>query len=268
MNANAVDSIIRYALAVAAESDDWTERELGPIHLIKYVYLADLAHAEIHGGETYTAAPWRFHHYGPWTEAVFERIEPAALSIDAAAQQFPASQFDRDFVRYRVGPDEVRHRIRELERALPAEVRGRVRRAVKEFGKDTQALLDAVYRTRPMLRAAPGEALRFDDLGGSGEFADRVSEPQPEPQLLTRKAEKRRAEAIAVLRARIQERLRERRAQNAGAPQPPPRYDEVFAEGQRQLDELAGAQIADGPIEAHFADAVWSSRGRSDTELS
>jgi hypothetical protein len=266
MNVNAVDSIMCYALAVAAESDEWTERELGPIHLIKYVYLADLAHAESHGGETYTGAQWRFHHYGPWTEAVFERIEPAVQSVGAATEQFTSSQFDRDFVRYRLGRDEARHRMRGLEGELPFEVRRRVRKAVKDFGKDTQALLDAVYRTRPMLRAAPGEPLRFDDLN-TPEYADRVSEPQPDHQPLSRKAEKRRADAIAALRTRIQERLRERREGRVAPPQPPPRYDEVFAEGQQQLDELAGAPIEDGSIEAHFTDDIWHSRGRSETDL-
>ena len=40
-----IHSILRYAVAVASGEDDFRRRELGPIHLIKYLYLADLAHA-------------------------------------------------------------------------------------------------------------------------------------------------------------------------------------------------------------------------------
>jgi hypothetical protein len=51
MNINKVDLLLKYILAVAGQ-EDYGNREVGPIHLIKYVYLADLAFAEKHGGET------------------------------------------------------------------------------------------------------------------------------------------------------------------------------------------------------------------------
>jgi len=269
MNSNAVDSVIRYALAVAASNDDRLERDLGPIHLIKYVYLADLAYAESHAGETYTGARWRFHHYGPWAPEVFERVEPAAVGVGADVERISSSQFDQDFVRYRLDREEAEHRTREIERELPAELRHRIRRAVREFGKDTQSLLDFVYRTRPMLRAAPDEDLDFYAVAvDTGPQPDRVGEPQPEARPVSRKAEKRRSEAVEQLRQRIQARLRERLSQRRRPPEPAPRYDEVFAEGQRQLDQLAGDSLPDGEFEARFADDIWHSRGRADTELS
>ena len=40
-----VDLLLQYALLVAGEQDEFLDRQLGPIHLIKYVYLADLFHA-------------------------------------------------------------------------------------------------------------------------------------------------------------------------------------------------------------------------------
>jgi len=51
------------------------------------------------------------------------------------------------------------------------------------------------------------------------------------------------------LRARIQHRLRERRAASKTVPpNPPPRSDEVFARGQQWLDELAaGADLHEVP---------------------
>ena len=53
MDLKKVDKIIQYALAVAA-NEDFCNRDLGPIHLVKYVYLADLAYAERNKGETFT----------------------------------------------------------------------------------------------------------------------------------------------------------------------------------------------------------------------
>lgn len=268
MNVNAVDSIIRYALVVAASNDDWSNRDLGPIHLIKYVYLADLAHAEGHAGETYTGARWRFYHYGPWAPEVFQRVEPAAVGVGADVERISSSQFDQDFIRYRLAREEAELRAREIEGELPTELRLRIRRAVRDFGKDTQSLLDFVYRTRPMLRAAPGEDLDFYAVTvGAGPYPDGVAEPQPEGASLSRKAEKRRSVAVEELRGRIRARLRERLSQRRQPPVPAPRYDEVFAEGQRQLDEIAGNPVPDGELEGRFADDIWHSRGRAETEL-
>ncbi len=43
---------------------------------------------------------------------------------------------------------------------------------------------------------------------------------------------------LQQLRARVQQRLRELRERPQSV-NPPPRYDEIFARGQRWLDELA-----------------------------
>ena len=55
---------------------------------------------------------------------------------------------------------------------------------------------------------------------------------------------------IAQIRAVVQERLA-RQAAVRGKPVPPPRYDEVFAEGMRWLDSLAGPPIreSEGTLE-------------------
>jgi hypothetical protein len=42
MDINKVDLLLKYILAIAGR-EDYGNREVGPIHLIKYVYLADLA---------------------------------------------------------------------------------------------------------------------------------------------------------------------------------------------------------------------------------
>ena len=72
MNQERVDLLIQYILSVAAQGwGDFDDKEVGPIHIIKYVYLADLAYAMRHGGETYTDIPWRFHNFGPWDTGIF-----------------------------------------------------------------------------------------------------------------------------------------------------------------------------------------------------
>ena len=46
MKSNKIDLLIQCAILIAGREDDYLDRQLGPIHLIKYVYLADLAYAE------------------------------------------------------------------------------------------------------------------------------------------------------------------------------------------------------------------------------
>ena len=46
MKSSKIDLLIQYAMLIAGQEDEYFDRRLGPIHLIKYVYLADLAYAE------------------------------------------------------------------------------------------------------------------------------------------------------------------------------------------------------------------------------
>ena len=75
-------TLLQYSLVVAGQGTGW-DRELGMIHLIKYVYLADIAYAEKHKGQTYTDILWRLYRFGPWAEEVYQRIEPALTAIGA-----------------------------------------------------------------------------------------------------------------------------------------------------------------------------------------
>ncbi len=71
-----VDLVLQYSLLVAGEQDTSFDRQLGPIHLLKYVYLADLF-AGKNEGATYTGIEWKFYKFGPWSQSVNERIAPA-----------------------------------------------------------------------------------------------------------------------------------------------------------------------------------------------
>lgn len=259
MDMKKVDLLIRFALAAAGREDPG-QRELGPIHLVKYVYLADLAYAEKHVGETFTGIPWRFHHFGPWAVEVYNRLGPATHDAGACERMFPSRYGEEDVVRWTLENDEL---YEELDALLPSEVARAIRTNVHKFGGDTNSLLHHVYKTAPMLRASPGEVLDFRLSGVA------VAEPIPAypaaPQAtpISAKEKKRRKEALASLRAKIQERLGASKTRDLVAP-PAPRYDEEFLKGLRWLDSLAGDPVEPCKGELEFSEAIWKSSFRSD----
>jgi hypothetical protein len=249
MTAARIEAVLGYALAVAAQADDQRQRELGPIHLLKYLYLADLAYAKKHGGESFTGVDWRFHKFGPWAVEAFQQIEPAMAALEAAARQF-TSRYRDDNIRWKLPADQLELR----ESGLPLEVVQSVATAVRTFGSDTSALLHHVYRTPPMLRASPGDRL---DLRHEQESETARAESLPEVRLSKTKVRKMREE--------FQRRLvSKQKGHRAVAPQPPPRYDEVFAEGVAWLD---GPEPEPRRGRLSFSDDVWNSRARGETDL-
>jgi len=254
-----VDHVIQFALLAAGRSDEWADRELGPIHLLKYVYLADLAHAERHAGQTYTGAQWQFFHFGPWSAEVHARIAPALSALGASEKRIPSQYGSDDFVRWSKADDDLFDR---LDGQLPLPVAQTVKRDVRRFGKDTAELLHYVYATQPMLRAAPRDTLNFADLEPypkpSGAPLSELCEP-------TAKQKKRYEARARETKKRIAASLEAKRAQRAEKTAvPPPRYDEVFAEGVKWLDSLAGPQSGDVEGEATFTDDVWTSAARGE----
>lgn len=257
MDAARLDLVLQYVLAAAGQ-EDFGQRELGPIHLIKYAYLADLTHAERHGGETFTGVPWRFFHFGPWALEVNDRIEQAAAAVNAERRTFTSARYEGEFVRYLVPDDALYER---LARQLPAEISSAVKRVVHEYGNDTYSLLNHVYLTRPMLSAAPGELLVFE----GGEAGEPEAEAPRSTEVfapLTWKERRTRKEALAKLRERVRARLEERRQRPAVPVSPPPRYDDVFFEGVKWLDHLGGEPVEPLEAEAAFSEDIWKSPTR------
>jgi hypothetical protein len=258
MDPTKVDPILRYAMAVAAREDDPWDRRLGAIHLLKFVYLADLAYSERHAGHTFTGAQWRFYHYGPWAAPVFDRIKPVIEGLDVEEHRFAGMEYENDSVRWSLSededPDEI---IARDERDLPIEIAGRVKWAVHQFGHDTAALLHYVYTTPPMTRAAPNETLRFEAVEPA---AKREVVPTEERSV---RAQKKLRQAVEALRNHVQERLRaalsRRDQESAGLP---PRYDDVFVQGQKWLDEKANVDSLEGEVE--FPPDIWRSPWRGD----
>jgi len=255
-----VDLMIQYALAIANEADDYRDRELGPIHLLKYIYLGDLAFAEENEGDTFSGSPWRFHKFGPWAQELHAQIQSAATRIGAHERHF-ASQYQEDNTRWRhPGLD-----LADLERRLPRPVASAIRCNVARYANDTVSLLHFVYRTPPMLAAAPGESLRFDHL--AEEELPRLPPPtttgsKPLPAISKTKIKK--------LKARIEQIYEERKAREQRdfvVPNPPPIYDDVYFQGVEWLDQLAGSPIEETRGKLTFDDSVWKSPGRRDPEL-
>jgi hypothetical protein len=264
MDVNRVKSLIEYALTVAGLEDPGNQ-ELGPIHLIKYVYLGDLAYAEAHGGETFTKAPWVFHHYGPWSLEVYRQIDGVVDEIGAQKRTLTSTKFENDTVRYRIRDEEL---FEQLDRQLPPEITRSIRSAVHEFGIDTSSLLHYIYTTAPMLCAAPKEPLSFivaKEPLATYEIKKEMIDESRGP--LSKKEEKIRKKQLELLKEKINKKLKERLQERLVSPIPAPRYDEVFFNGQNWLDELAGPRIESSKGELSISDGVWKSDARCDPDV-
>ncbi|MCP4112150.1 MAG: hypothetical protein GY749_42585 [Desulfobacteraceae bacterium] len=253
-----IDIILQYILCVAGQ-DDWHSGELGMIHLIKYAYLGDLSYAEYHNAETFIGIPWEFYHYGPWSRAVCMRIEPALANINAQKRVFHSSTYDRDFERWSIKDARL---YEELERKIDIVVAGAVQKYVRRFGQDTSGLLHYVYQTLPMLKAAPGELLDFSTV--IKDTSHKITVP-PE-NTITARQKKKRKELFAVLKDRLNRRL-DRELKKQERQPTPPRYDDVFFEGVRHLDSLAGEPLEPSEYTAVFSDDVWKSKARFDPDV-
>ena len=260
MDLNKVDILIRYIMAAAGQEDPGN-RQLGPIHILKYIYLADLAFAAEHQGETFTGLPWVFYKFGPWAVEAHQRIASVVKSMGAEEKVYP-SKHENDAVRWTFRDDEV---FEELENALPREICWAIKRGVYEFGSDTYGLLHFVYRTAPMLKAAPGEMLDFRHAVAEVPTETGTEESDSTaPAKLSVRGRKRRKEALEDLKKRVRARLDSPVGVRKMIAPTPPRYDEVFFSGLKWMDELAGVSIDPSTGEIIFSDDIWSSPDRSD----
>jgi hypothetical protein len=260
-----IESVVAYALAVArcAHDEVRSDQELAEIHLVKYVYLADLAAAEA-TGDTYTGTAWQFFHFGPWAPEVSDALDAAADRAGADARAPGERSRDAEARRWRIADYEAAVALRDrLDRVLPSVVSAAVRTGVRRFGSATSELLHYVYGTGPMLRAAPRDVLVFS--------RSTETEPLPSPDsgaptaALRPKAAKRRAKRLEQAKERFRAKARERIDARAAlaAQQPPPRFDGVFDEGLRRLDALAGASLEGRSGTLEFEPSVWTSAARA-----
>lgn len=261
MNADRLHALYQFALAVAGVAEDWRQRELGPIHLLKYAYLADLEWARTHG-ETWTGVDWRFYHFGPWAAEAWKEVEPAIRSIGAEERRIDYPQAEDDVVRFRVADD---HLARSLASQIPVQLRLLLKREVHRYASDTSALLHHVYLTGPMLAAAPNEALDFTTaLAEARPSEERVGDQRAS---LSVKQRRRRKEAIQEFGKSLRERLAARAEASAARSGQPPRYDDVFHEGVAWLDDLAGDPVPEGQLDGRLDEGIWHSPTRKASDV-
>jgi hypothetical protein len=259
-NQDKVDRLLQYILAVAGQETGWS-RELGMIHLIKYIYLADLTYAKFHGGQTYTGLKWTFHHFGPWSVECYNRIEPALEAVGATKRKITSDKYD-DFIRWSADDPAL---FEKLNDQMDLTVAGAVQKYVRKFGNDTYMLLDFAYKTEPMLNAAPEELLEFKHPVDAA--AEKIEE-KPK-KVLTARQKKKQSQKILAFKERLNQKLEERlKARKSEVCPLPPRYDDVFFEGLAQLDQAVGVQPEEGKFLATFEENIWKSKARHDPELS
>ena len=253
-----VDLLLQYALLVAGEQDEFLDRQLGPIHLIKYVYLADLFHAKRNNGSTFTGTEWQFYKFGPWSQSVYERIESALNSIGAERQSFESNYEEReDWVRWSLSDE---GQLEEIGNQLPFAITSGLKADVRQFGQDTQGLLHYVYRTEPMLSAAPNELLDFTVVTQDISMDEPVTTPL-RMDSLSNKKKKQFKERMRELREKYHNGEYASAIERKDGKMVNP-FRQPTAEVHEWLDSLAGEPLREGEYVVQFSDEVWKSATR------
>lgn len=264
MNPDRVSQVIQFALAKAGR-EDFGFGDLGVIHLVKLLFLADYAFSQGHGGETFTGIQWVFHHFGPWNKEAWSQTTAVLEDPGIEPRAHLAGAFEKKTFRFRDRRegDEIFY---HLERLLPHEVTRAVSAAVHEYGSDTKRLLHYVYKTPPMRAAIPGEPIDFSELPGGDLPPFRPAQSEA-PSISN--TQKRKEEEV---RARLRESIAAKAATRQIArinPYPPLNEKEVEA-----LDEITRLLSEDedqAPLDLHgelvFSPEFWQSDFRREHGL-
>ena len=255
-----IELIIQFALLAAGQSEEYMERDLRPIHLIKYVYLADLEYAKTHDGKTFTGTNWQFYQFGPYANEVYLQIEPAIKKINAEKKIFPSNYQDKkDWCCYQAIDE---RQFEKISNQLPISITAVLQKHIREYFNNTPDLLNYVYNTKPMRYAVPDDYLDFTGVAVSDQID--VEEFTPRFQTLSKKKQLKIRSRFKEMKARLQEQRKNRKSWRDSLVKPPrqPRYDEVFEQGVKWLDGLAGEKFKEGQVEVEFDDSVWKSSTR------
>ncbi len=217
-----------------------------------------MAYAKQNKGENYTGTDWQFYKFGPWSQNVNARIEPTLAAIGAYKKTFPSKYGNKeDCIRWQMTNDFL---LDEIERKMPLSIISCLQKDIHKFGQDTSSLLHYVYQTSPMLLAAPNELLDFSHLKT---FKKSTKRDICETKTLSVKKKKKLKEKIRTLRSLSSKKLEDRRKNSLVKPPMIPRYDDVYIEGLKWLDSLAGSKINEGEKDAVFSNSIWKSPARS-----
>lgn len=129
--------------------------------LTKYLYLLDYWMAKENNGKTFIGVAWRFHHFGPYSDALAADLDWA--SSQPAINKVDVSKQDKDFTLYSLSEYAKPKSLETL--GVPFDVRQNLTHSIKAFAVDLPGLLNFVYfKTEPMEHAKPGEILSFFGL--------------------------------------------------------------------------------------------------------
>lgn len=264
MNTQRVNAILAQVLLSAEDIDPYTIPGMGPIHFIKYIYLTDLFHAEHNQGGSFTDTTWRFHHYGPWDVTLYDHLENGLYALGATKNTIPPQYGVDDCIRWIIGDREKTVECASQE--LCAEYAHYIDSQVKIFGNSTPKLLDYVYKTPPMLKAAPDELLSFEPTGFFIKKHSHITENTSNKR--TDDEERKYQIWLADAQKFLAEKADEiRRNRQPPRPIPPPRYDKVFFDGMMAMDEPEIPMLPIGQYTVTIDDSIWKSKARNDCEI-
>ena len=261
MNKARVQELIKFILAEAWQDEDYKNRALGPIHLLKYIYLADLYYAAKNEGHCFTGIDWQFYKLGPWNLELQHELPSAAKAIGANLQTFE-SRYTDEGKNWSLPDDHPDYK--SASKPIPTSILFRLRADIRKYGAATNDLLHYVYLTPPMTNAAPWQLLDFN-YAYSAEQCNSIQSPTiPRTSLTAREKKKKkdRFEEIKAKMATMREEKQKRRVKPA-----PPRYDEVFYNGVADLDALAGEEMPNSGGTLSISEKIWKSNWRKDADL-
>jgi hypothetical protein len=215
--------------------------------LMKFVYLADLAYAEAHEGATYTGADWQFLHFGPWSAAVNDAIEPTMAKIGATLVAYEHEEHGEQT--YWHAQDSKHAKVQPNVVTQMA-----VERALKSY-PSTPELLHRVYKTRPMLNAAPGAPLDFT-----------TAIPSPRPSFAPEAPlTPRQAKALRAAKAEVQAKIAAlRTTRPRKRVKVAPEYDADYFLVEELVRDSMGPEIEPGETDVAFDSSLWKSGARGE----
>ncbi|WP_163340234.1 hypothetical protein [Desulfopila sp. IMCC35008] len=261
MNKDNLHTIIQYVLLCARQDDDHWRWELGPIHLLKFAYLADLLFAKRNNGKTFTDVSWVFYDFGPWSAQAHEEIPLAVKALGANEKRLPSEYGSNDYFRWSYLDNDYEDAYEKVGNKVPLSIALPLRVFVSKYGKDTPDLLDYVYNTIPMRNAAPGETLDFTLVTEPIVVEPAESFTPAMTKLSGKKRKQFKARLNQIKRAKTEELSGSARSEYVEA-QIAPMNDETMEKGLEWLDDLAGPPLPVGKHDVEFDDSVWKSSVR------
>jgi len=259
MNKEISKKIIQYTLLTAGEEDDYKSRPLGPIHILKYLYLADLYYASKHEGETYSGIIWKFHKFGPWSNEAHDLIDSSLSEIRAKKYTHKSDYGDDDFIRWSLTDSRL---LRNLERSINVGVLHFVKQSIHNHLSDTESLLHYVYLSKPMRNTKPGQSLNFSVYQKGAQ----VKVVETKKENISKRKSKLFNKRISEFRSNLRKPSRKdiKRIQTSDLNNG---YDEIYNLGVEWLNGLATDKISETNLEVSFTDDVWDSDMRKEDEL-